>query len=294
MSIAPSGLGRGLGALIPTDERSGPQLVDVPLSAVVPNPRQPRGVFDADELEGLATSIKDVGLLQPIVVRPLGSGRYELVAGERRLRASRLAGLARIPAVVRETRDADRLKEALVENIHRVPLNPLEEAAAYRQLLDDFDFTQDQLAQRLGKSRSTITNAMRLLQLDPAVQRRVAAGELSAGHARALLGLEDADGRAHLAEQVVQDGLSVRATEERVRLANLGSSSRRATSRSAGEALAGVRPLEERLSEVLEAPVRITMGARRGKIQVTFGSVGDLERIVGVIAAGVQTSENVR
>jgi ParB family chromosome partitioning protein len=229
------GLGRGLAALIPpapSDEETDVAPLDDPeqqvptttatLAQVDPedisaNPRQPREVFDPDELDGLATSLRDVGMLQPLVVRPVGE-RYELVAGERRWRAAKLAGLDTVPAVVRHTDDADLLKEALVENIHRVQLNPLEEAAAYQQLLDDFGVTQEELANRLGKSRPVISNALRLLTLPPAVQRRVAAGVLTAGHAKALLAIDDPEQLTKVADRIVAEGLSVRGTEELVRL----------------------------------------------------------------------------
>jgi ParB family chromosome partitioning protein len=296
------GLGRGLAALIPPGEDQGATFTELPLSAITPNPRQPRGVFDDHELEGLATSIRDMGVLQPVVVRPLGDERYELVAGERRLRAAKLAGLTRLPAIVRHTDDADLLKEALVENIHRVQLNPLEEGAAYQQLLEDFGVTQEELAQRIGKSRPVISNAMRLLSLPPAVQRKVAAGVLSAGHAKALLAIDDRAEQERLGDRIVAEGLSVRATEEIVRLRMLdqepgadrdpraprggGSSGGRASRRITAPALV---ELQDDLSNALMARVRISMGARRGRLQVEFGSVDDLERIVGVIARGLGT-----
>ncbi|MDX1659003.1 MAG: ParB/RepB/Spo0J family partition protein [Nitriliruptorales bacterium] len=297
------GLGRGLAALIPPGERGTAQLQDIPLSAISPNPRQPRGVFDEEELEGLATSIRDIGLLQPIVVRPLEDERYELVAGERRLRAAKMAGLTTIPAVVRETDDEALLKEALVENIHRVQLNPLEEAAAYSQLLDDFGFTQEELADRLGKSRPTISNSLRLLSLPPAVQRKVAAGVLTAGHAKALLALDERSQQERFAERIVNEGLSVRATEEMVRLQLLDSpepssgseaggsgGGGASTARRQGRITApGLVDLQRDLSDALQARVKISMGARTGKLQIQFGSVDDLERIVGVIARGLQT-----
>jgi ParB family transcriptional regulator, chromosome partitioning protein len=256
--------------------------------AIVPNPRQPRGVFDPDELDGLATSLADLGMLQPLVVRPVGDGRYELVAGERRLRAAVLAGMDTVPAVVRHTDDADLLKEALVENIHRVQLNPLEEAAAYEQLLEEFGVTQEELAARLGRSRPSISNAIRLLQLPAGVQRRVAAGVLSAGHAKALLALENADAQSRLAERIVAEGLSVRATEELVRLRLIDEPTRRGP-RSGETEVPGLLELQDDLAEALQTRVRIAMGARKGKLTVEFGSVEDLERIVGVIATGLGT-----
>jgi ParB family transcriptional regulator, chromosome partitioning protein len=287
------GLGRGLAALIPPGEGGAGDratLADIPVEAVVPNPRQPREVFDEDELDGLAVSIRDMGVLQPIVVRPLESGGYELIAGERRLRASRRAGLEVVPAVVRHTDDADLLKEALVENIHRVQLNPLEEAAAYQQLLEDFGFTQEELASKLGRSRPAISNAIRLLGLPPGVQRRVAAGVLSAGHAKALLAVTDAAVQERLAERIVQEGMSVRATEELVRVRLLDDESETAARRPARRKVVapGLVELQEDLSDALMARVRISMGARKGRLQVEFGSVDDLERIVGVIARGLE------
>jgi ParB family transcriptional regulator, chromosome partitioning protein len=287
------GLGRGLAALIPPGEAGDGDratLADVPVESVVPNPRQPRDVFDEDELEGLAVSIRDMGVLQPIVVRPLESGGYELIAGERRLRASRRAGLEVVPAVVRHTDDADLLKEALVENIHRVQLNPLEEAAAYQQLLEDFGFTQEELASKLGRSRPAISNAIRLLGLPPGVQRRVAAGVLSAGHAKALLAVTDAAVQERLAERIVQEGMSVRATEELVRVRLLEDESDTSARRPARRKVVapGLVELQEDLSDALMARVRISMGARKGRLQVDFSSVDDLERIVGVIARGLE------
>lgn len=292
------GLGRGLSALIPNEEGGDPRLREVPTSAVRPNPRQPRGGFDESELAELAASIREVGLLQPIVVRELAPERYELVAGERRLRAAKLAGLTRLPAIIRDTSDQDLLREALIENIHRVQLNPLEEAAAYQQLLEDFDVTHEELAERLGRSRSTISNMVRLLTLPPALQRRVAAGVLSAGHAKALLSLERRGDQERIAERIVREGLSVRATEEIVRVTQMdeeedrdeqpSTTGRRPPSRRRISA-PGLEDLEQRLSDALRTRVKVSMGARKGRITVDFRSVDDLERIVGVIAQGLQT-----
>ncbi len=267
-------------------------VADLTLDAIVPNPRQPREVFDEEEIEGLAVSLQDVGMLQPVVVRPLSGGRYELVAGERRLRAAKLAGLDRIPAVVRHTDDASMLKEALVENIHRVQLNPLEEAAAYEQLLAEFGFTQEELATRIGKSRPAISNTLRLLTLPPAIQRRIAAGVLSAGHAKALLALEDADEQVRLGERIVAEGMSVRGVEEAVRVRLMEEPRRGSSGRGGGGGTRrlvapGLIDLQDDLSDALEARVRISMGARKGKLTIEFGSVDDLERIVGVIAGGL-------
>jgi ParB family transcriptional regulator, chromosome partitioning protein len=292
------GLGRGLAALIPSDAPAGstPEatMAEVAVTAISANPRQPRGVFDDEELEGLAASLRDVGVLQPLVVRPSGDGGYELVAGERRLRAAQIAGLETVPVVVRHTEDADLLKEALVENIHRVQLNPLEEAAAYKQLLEDFGFTQDELARRLGRSRPSISNALRLMALPEPVQRRVAAGVLSAGHARALLALDDAAELERVAERIVAEGLSVRATEELVRLRLVDQTDPSPGARTSRRVAApGLLELQDDLSDALRARVRISMGARRGRIQIDFASVDDLERIVAVIANGLDVERDV-
>ncbi|MEX2625676.1 MAG: ParB/RepB/Spo0J family partition protein [Ilumatobacteraceae bacterium] len=294
MSTRRGGLGRGLAALIPPgegatgDERA--TLIELVVDQIVPNPRQPRDVFDEDELAGLATSIADMGILQPLVVRPTPDGRYELVAGERRLRAARLAGLERVPAVVRHTDDADLLKEALVENIHRVQLNPLEEAAAYRQLLDDFGFTQEELAARIGKSRPAISNALRLLSLPAPVQRRVAAGVLSAGHAKALLSIDDGDEMGRVADRIVAEGLSVRATEELVRVRYLDDDEPAGGRRQPRRRVVapGLVELQDDLSDALRTRVKISMGPRTGRLQIEFGSVDDLERVVAVIARGLE------
>ncbi len=294
------GLGKGLAALIPHDAdaaatTSSATMADVPITEITANPRQPRDVFDDDELEGLATSLKDVGVLQPLVVRPKSDGSYELVAGERRLRAAFIAGLETVPVVIRHTNDTDLLKEALVENIHRVQLNPLEEAAAYQQLLDDFGFTQEELARRLGKSRPAISNTLRLLGLPPTVQRRVAAGVLSAGHAKALLALDGDDAQSRIAERIVAEGLSVRATEELVRVqlmeaeaAGEAPSKRRSTKRLAAP---GLVDLQDDLSDALQTRVRVSMGAKRGRMQIEFTSVDELERIVSIIANGLRRDE---
>jgi ParB family chromosome partitioning protein len=271
---------------------SGVRLIEVDPTVIARNPRQPREVFDQEEIDQLATSLLDVGVLQPLVVRPMGDDRYELVAGERRLRAAIVAGLPTVPAIVRATEDADLLKEALVENIHRVQLNPLEEAAAYQQLLDDFGVTQEELASRLGRSRTTISNTIRLLSLPAPVQRRIAAGVITAGHAKALLSLESGAAQQRLADRVVAEGLSVRATEEAARLLQdeLGdapSGSGRSGGGRARLQVPGLIELQDDLSDALEARVRISRGAKKGKLTVEFLSVNDLERIVGVIADGL-------
>jgi ParB family chromosome partitioning protein len=270
----------------------GVRLIEIDPTTLERNPRQPRDVFDQEEIDQLATSLLDVGMLQPLVVRPLGGDRYELVAGERRMRAAIAAGLPTVPAIVRATEDADLLKEALVENIHRVQLNPLEEAAAYQQLLEDFGVTQEELAARLGRSRPTISNTIRLLSLPPGVQRRIAAGVITAGHAKALLSLENPASQQRLADRVVAEGLSVRATEESARLmqgddAAAGAAKGRGGGNRQRISVPGLVELQDDLSDALEARVRINMGARKGRLTVEFLSVDDLERIVGVIADGL-------
>ncbi len=287
------GLGRGLSALIPTGDGAPGKLRDVPVHAVSPNPRQPRSSFDERELEELAASMKEVGLLQPIVVREVEPERYELIAGERRLRAAKIAGLSHVPVIIRDTPQADVLKEALIENIHRAQLNPLEEAAAYQQLLDDFGVTQEELARRLGKSRPTLSNALRLLSLPAGVQSKVASGVLSAGHAKALLALDRREDQERVAERIIAQGLSVRATEELVRLHFLSEQRSRGGGQPRVKA-PGLGELEERLSDALMARVRVAMGARRGRLTIELSSVEELERIVGLIAHGVQTPIPVR
>lgn len=266
-------------------EVPGARLVEVPVSAIEPNPRQPRQVMDEEAMAELVASIKAVGLLQPVVVRHMGDGSYQLVMGERRWRASTEAGLDVIPAIVRETTDDALLRDALLENLHRAQLNPLEEAAAYQQLLDDFDSTHDELAQRIGRSRSQITNTLRLLRLSAPVQRRVAAGVLSAGHARALLAIEDSDAQDRLATRIVSEGLSVRNVEELVtiRAADDEDKPKRKSTRKTPTA-PGVEDLANKLSDIFDTRVRVELGARKGKIVVEFASVEDLERIVGVMA----------
>ena len=267
---------------------SGAHFAEVPLDAITPNPRQSRDVFDEDALAELVTSIQEVGLLQPVVVRQLAPERFELIMGERRWRACREAGLERIPAIVRETEDEKLLLDALLENLHRAQLNPLEEAAAYDQLLKDFNCTHDQLADRIGRSRPQVSNTLRLLKLSPAVQRRVAAGVLSAGHARALLSVEDAAEQDRLAHRIVAEGLSVRAVEEVVTL--MGSRSGGATKpkgpRAGGRVSPALGDLAARLSDRFETRVKVDLGQKKGKIVVEFASMEDLERILGTLAPG--------
>lgn len=313
------GLGKGLGALIPTAppgsgtapttagwagpastaaevamvqraEVAGAYFDEVPVSAIVPNPRQPRQVFDEDALAELAESIKAVGLLQPVVVRATEPGSYEIVMGERRWRACQIAGVDAVPAIVRQTPDGDLLRDALIENLHRQQLNPLEEAAAYQQLLDDFGATHEELAGRIGRSRPHITNTIRLLNLPPGVQRRVAAGVLSAGHARALLSIEDPGAQEQLAHRVVAEGLSVRAVEEIVALGGADAKPRRQQVRKQPVA-PGLASLANRLSDVLDTRVKVELGQRKGKIVVEFASLDDLDRIVKTISPTFQGGE---
>ncbi len=252
---------------------------EIGVTAIEPNPHQPRTVFDEEALAELEHSIREFGLLQPIVVREAGSGRYQLVMGERRWRAAQRAGLDRIPAIVRRTGDDILLRDALLENIHRVQLNPLEEAAAYEQLLVEFGVTHSELADRLGRSRPVVTNTIRLLKLPVTVQRRVAAGVLSAGHARALLGLDDAGRQEDLAARIVAEGLSVRATEEAVLLARTEKPTAARAPRRRPAHDATTHDLAERLSHTFDTRVRVEMGQRKGRIVVEFGSAEDLERI---------------
>jgi ParB family chromosome partitioning protein len=285
VNVRRGGLGRGLGALIPTgpteDTIEGARFDEVPLDSIEPNPRQPREVFDPDALAELVMSIKEVGILQPIVVRELDPGRYQLIMGERRWRASREAGLETVPAIIRDTPDDELLRDALLENLHRQELNALEEAAAYAQLLEEFGATHEELADRVGRSRSHVTNTMRLLQLTPSVQRRVAAGVLSAGHARALLALDSPEAQEQLAARVVAEGLSVRAVEE---IVAVGEPDRPAPAPRTKQPLApGLATLADQMSELLETRVTVELGRRRGKVVIQFGSLEDLERISGLL-----------
>ena len=288
------GLGRGLGALIPsgpTQAPSGPALVagarfaELPLEQITPNPLQPRTHFDEQALAELVHSIKEVGLLQPVVVRQLGPESYELVMGERRWRASQVAGTGTIPAIVRDTADDAMLRDALLENLHRQQLNPLEEAAAYQQLLAEFGATHEELAQTIGRSRPQISNTLRLLQLPVAVQRRVAAGVLSAGHARAILGLATPSAQEEMAARVVAEGLSVRSVEEAVSLAQPDGdeNSPAVRVRARRPVPAKLAEVADRLSDRLETRVKVDLGRSRGKVTIEFASLDDLQRIVDVI-----------
>lgn len=318
------GLGRGLAALIPTGPVSpiitGPAAIDLSLrragtmpagwavdpvppetpgpaavagaeyreidvAAIHPNPQQPRTSFDEEALAELEHSIREFGLLQPVVVRESSPGSYQLIMGERRWRATQRAGLQRIPAIVRSAGDDVMLRDALLENIHRVQLNPLEEAAAYEQLLAEFGVTQTELADRIGRSRPVVTNTIRLLRLPVSVQRRVAAGVLSAGHARALLGLQNAGAQEDLAARIVAEGMSVRATEEAVVVARRDTPSAKPVRRKPMQA-PGLQDLAERLSDTFDTKVKVELGQRKGRIVVEFGSVEDLERIAGLMNPG--------
>lgn len=264
----------------------GARFAEVPVSDITVNPRQPRQVFDEEAMEELASSIREVGVLQPVVVRPLdlpaGGARYELVMGERRWRASILAGMSRVPAIVRQTGDDVLLRDALLENLHRSQLNPLEEAAAYAQLLEDFGCTQEELAARIGRSRPQVSNTIRLLRLPSAVQRRVAAGVLSAGHARALLGLADPVAMERLAARVVAEGLSVRATEEVVTLGG-DAAPRPAVERRAPSGPGPWDDMADRLADRLDTRVTITVGRNKGRLTVEFAGEDDLQRILGAL-----------
>ncbi|GAA2957984.1 ParB/RepB/Spo0J family partition protein [Streptomyces argenteolus] len=284
----PSSPVTGSESVAETADPVGAYFAELPLDSITPNPRQPREVFDEDALAELVTSINEVGLLQPVVVRKVADDRYELIMGERRWRACGEAGLDRIPAIVRATDDDKLLLDALLENLHRAQLNPLEEAAAYDQLLKDFKCTHDQLADRIGRSRPQVSNTLRLLRLSPPVQLRVAAGVLSAGHARALLSVEDSDEQDRLALRIVAEGLSVRAVEEIVSL--LGSeptsSAKPRGPRAGGRVSPALTDLASRLSDRFETRVKVDLGQKKGKIVVEFASMEDLDRILGSLAPG--------
>ena len=282
MSVRKGGLGRNLDSLIPTSIKAvGTETVvadrdEVALSLIDPNPKQPRTVFNEDQLAELTASIKEVGVLQPPVVRKKGD-RYELIMGERRTRAAKLAGLTTIPVIIRQTPDNELLREALLENIHRSELNALEEAAAYNQLLNDFGYTHDQLAAKLGRSRPLISNTLRLLNLPPSVQRRVATGTLSAGHARALLAITDPQEIERIAQRIINEGLSVRAVEEIISLTPRASG-KKSTSRKG--ASPEIQELGDRIGDALDTRVKIEMTKKSGRILIDFGSIEDLHRII--------------
>ncbi|HUW78189.1 MAG TPA: ParB/RepB/Spo0J family partition protein [Candidatus Nanopelagicaceae bacterium] len=305
MSGKKGGLGRGLGALIPqgttaykeenrtkvnvNEEVDGVQneisstlatLVEIPINSISPNPRQPRQIFDEEALIELTHSIKEVGLLQPPVVRQIGVNRYELIMGERRWRACQAAGMATMPVIIKQTGDDALLRDALLENLHRSQLNPLEEGAAYDQLLKDFGCTHEELATRIGRSRPQISNTIRLLKLPTSVQRKVAAGVLSAGHARAILGLTDLDAMEQLANRIISEGLSVRATEE---IVTLGGEGKKARKKNAKPISPRLNEISERLSDRYETRVRVELGKRKGKMTIEFASIEDLERILSLL-----------
>ena len=291
MSTRKGGLGRGLDALIPqsvipTEIKTSSGVItanrdEIELNNISANPKQPRTNFNEDQLTELALSIKEVGLLQPPVVRSLGNGKYQLIMGERRFRAAKLAGLKTIPVIIRQTSDDQLLREAIVENIHRSQLNPLEEAAAYQQLLNDFNYTHDELAVKLSKSRPVITNTMRLLNLPVSVQRRVAAAVISAGHARALLSLTDEKEIENLANRIVAEGLTVRAVEE---IVATGGAKVKGGSVRSGKILAPkLKEISEQLSDHLDTRVNVELGKQKGKIVIEFATIEDLERISKVI-----------
>ncbi|MCK0113484.1 ParB/RepB/Spo0J family partition protein [Ornithinimicrobium sp. F0845] len=261
----------------------GARFAELPVEQIVANPRQPRQVFDEDELAELEHSIREIGVLQPVVVRAVASG-YELIMGERRLRATRNVGLTTIPAIIRDTGDEDMLRDALLENLHRAQLNPLEEAAAYQQLLEDFGCTHEELATRIGRSRPQISNTLRLMKLPPLVQRRVAAGVLSAGHARALLGLSDGAAMERLAQRIVAEGLSVRSVEEIVLLGEGGEPAKKRPS-GPRETQPELEDHAARLADRLDTRVAIAMGKRKGRMTVEFASLEDLERILGLLGS---------
>lgn len=305
-----TGLGRGIGALIPTSEPSearpvdvffpgapgsavanaaaaaesvpelvavpGARLVQIDPHSIVPNPRQPRTHFDADDLAELVHSVREFGVLQPVVVRDTGEGTYELIMGERRTRAAREAGLETMPAIVRETADEDLLRDALLENLHRSQLNPLEEASAYQQLLEDFGITQEELAGRIGRSRPQISNTIRLLRLPVPVQQRVAAGVLTAGHARAILALDDVDAMQRLSDKIVNEDLSVRAAEAVAK----SSPSAARTAPKAGARRAHLDEVADRLGDRLNTRVKISLTSRKGQIMIDFATIQDLNRIL--------------
>lgn len=311
MAAKRTGLGRGIGALIPTSEQTearpadvffpksqvdegpdggsdapetelvavpGARLVHIDPHSIVPNPRQPRTHFDAEDLAELVHSVREFGVLQPVVVRAVGDGQYELIMGERRTRAAREAGLDSIPAVVRDTADEHLLRDALLENLHRSELNPLEEASAYQQLLEDFGITQEELASRIGRSRPQISNTIRLLKLPVPVQQRVAAGVLSAGHARAILSLESPEAMQRLADKIVNEDLSVRAAEAAAKLPDAGRP--RPAKPQAGARRAHLDEVAERLGDRLNTRVRVALTARKGQISIDFASIQDLNRIL--------------
>ncbi|MFM8237861.1 MAG: ParB/RepB/Spo0J family partition protein [Actinomycetota bacterium] len=296
----PGGLGRGLGALIPAAATETPSrgFAELPIGLIRPNPQQPRQHFDEEALAALADSIRELGLLQPVLVREVDGG-YELIAGERRWRASRRAGLSTIPAIIRTADDAEMLQQAIVENVQREQLNPLEEAAAYQQLIEDFSLTHDEVATRVGKSRASVSNTLRLMQLPAAIQLFLRDGTLRMGHARALLGTPDRAFQEELARRAVEEDLSVRAVEEAIRLHDSGARPAESPATDRPEQTAPIPPplrppglmeLEELLGDYLNTRVRIAMGPKLGRVQIDFADLGDLERIYRVMTQGATGS----
>jgi ParB family chromosome partitioning protein len=287
-----SGLGRGLGALIPagSNEWADSAFLDLPISAIFPNTRQPRSAFDEEAMAALTASVRELGVLQPILVRAMGEGTYELIAGERRWRAAKRAGLPLVPAIVRTVDDTSSLEQALVENLQREDLNPLDEAAAYQQLLEDFHLTHDELATRMGKSRAAISNTLRLFQLPPSVQRLVSEAKLTAGHARALLTCPDRAFQETMAKRAVAEGLSVRAVEEESRRQNQKAAAPAPTGPARRLRPPGLLELEERLGDHLDTRVKVEMTANRGKVVIEFANLEDLERIYRAMTGGKVTS----
>lgn len=290
MATKQSGLGRGLGDLFARTDGETPQSLtdgssfeELPLDQISPNPQQPRTVFDEDDLQELAASIAEFGVLQPVVVRKVGRNAYELIMGERRLRASKLAGKATIPAIIRGTDDTALLRDALLENLHRANLNAIEEAQAYDQLLRDFECTKEELASKIHRSRPQVSNTLRLLNLPMRVQTKVAAGVLSAGHARALLGLADAEAQEQLATRIVAEGLSVRSTEEIVALARKSSPSAPRATRGPRLPNERERELSTHLSDHFDTRVKVNIGRNKGKITIEFASGDDLDRIMAIL-----------
>ena len=293
--VRQSGLGKGLGALLPptdveatvTGSSPGARLLEVAISAIRPNAYQPRSSFDDEGIASLAASIKELGVLQPVLLRPADNGQFELIAGERRWRAARRAGLTTIPAIIRSAADQDALEQALVENLHRADLNPLEEASAYQQLVDDFSFTHEQVATRVGKSRAAISNTLRLFQLSPAIQRMVLEGQVDAGHARALLGTTDKAFQETLARRVVKESMSVRAVEEAVRLREQRTPvSPKPVKKAQPDRPAGLLELEDVLGQMFDTRVGVELVAsKRGRIVVEFADLADLERIFRIVTA---------
>jgi ParB family chromosome partitioning protein len=301
MAARKGGLGKGLGALIPTEVATGGDasaLHEIPVAAISPNRYQPREHFDEESLSALTASIRELGVLQPVLVRPAESpDEFELIAGERRWRAAKRAGLPTIPALVREVEDLASLEQAVVENLHRADLNPLEEAAAYQQLIEDFDLTQEQLAARVGRSRPAVANTLRLFQLTPPVQRLVAENRLTAGHARALLGTPDRAFQEALAKRAAAEGLSVREVEDAVRARNQDPGDGGGKSKGDKAPTSGLRPpglleLEELLADRLDTRVAVSMGARKGRIVIDFADLEDLERIYRtMVGAAAETAK---